>query len=77
MADFIRITEQPSKYRHLEKMTVNEILVNINKEDKTVPDAVEKAIPQIEKLVIEITSHMLAGEDCFTLVQVPAGGLPL
>ena len=48
---FKRITEEPSEYRHLEKMTVNEILININKEDKNVPAAIEKAIPQIEALV--------------------------
>ena len=45
-----RVTEQPSNYRHLEKMPVAELLLNINKEDKTVPDAVEKAIPTIEKI---------------------------
>ncbi|GAB4245217.1 MAG: N-acetylmuramic acid 6-phosphate etherase [Saprospiraceae bacterium] len=46
-----KITEQPSNYRHLEKMSVREILQSINAEDKTVPHAVEKAIPAIEKLV--------------------------
>ena len=44
MSDFIRITEEPSKYRHLDKMSVKELLIDINKEDKTVADAVEKAI---------------------------------
>ncbi len=46
-----KITEQPSNYRHLEKMSIREILASINAEDKTVPLAVEKAIPAIEKLV--------------------------
>lgn len=46
-----KITEQPSHYRHLEKMSIREILTGINTEDKTVPLAVEKAIPAIEKLV--------------------------
>ena len=54
--DFIKITEQDSNYNHLEKMTVNELLHNINTEDKTVPLAVEKAIPQVEKLVSIIVS---------------------
>ena len=40
--DFIKTTEQDSKYNHLEKMSVNELLTNINTEDKTVPFAVEK-----------------------------------
>ncbi len=75
MEDFIRITEQPSKYRHLEKMTVNEILVNINREDKTVPDAVEKAIPQIEKLVTAITNQLLAGGRLFYIGAGTSGRL--
>ncbi len=77
MADFISITEQSSKYRHLEKMTVNEILFSINKEDKTIPDAVEKVIPQIEKLVIEITSHMLAGGRLFYIGAGTSGRLAI
>ena len=56
---FKRITEQPSHYRHLEKMPVAEILSNINKEDKIVPDAIEKAIPQIEELINAVTDKML------------------
>lgn len=48
---FERITEKESKYNHLEKMAVSDILKNINSEDKTVPLAIEKALPQIEALV--------------------------
>ena len=48
---FTKTTEQSSKYEHLEKMSVQELLSNINQEDKTVPFAVEKALPQIETLV--------------------------
>jgi N-acetylmuramic acid 6-phosphate etherase len=77
MSDFIKITEQPSKYRHLEKMIVKEILVNINREDKTVPDAVEKAIPQIEKLVIEIANHLLAGGRLFYIGAGTSGRLAI
>jgi len=62
---FEKITEQPSHYRHLEKMPVLEILNNINKEDKTVPLAVEKAIPQIEKLVEAAVDKMLSGGRLF------------
>ena len=51
---FIKTTEQTSQYNHLEKMSVQELLTNINNEDKTVPYAVEKAIPQIEALVNQI-----------------------
>lgn len=56
--DFIKITEQASKYQHLEKMSVIDLLQNINNEDKTVPLAIEKAIPQIEKLVNQIVAHL-------------------
>lgn len=56
--DFTKTTEQDSNYNHLEKMSVNELLQNINNEDKTVPLAVEKAIPQIEKLVSIIVKNM-------------------
>ena len=45
---FTKTTEQSSKYEHLEKMSVHDLLTNINNEDKTVPLAVEKALPQIE-----------------------------
>ncbi|WP_282081192.1 N-acetylmuramic acid 6-phosphate etherase [Aquimarina algiphila] len=55
---FIKTTEQTSKHNHLEKMSVTELLTNINTEDKTVPDAVEKSIPQIEALVKEIVQKL-------------------
>ena len=54
---FVKISEQPSLYNDLEKMSAHELLVNINKEDHKVADAVEKAIPQIEKLVEGIVAH--------------------
>ncbi|WP_426670049.1 N-acetylmuramic acid 6-phosphate etherase [Mucilaginibacter sp. McL0603] len=53
-----RTTEKDSHYNNLEQMSVSDILKNINKEDRTVPDAVEKAIPQIEKLVTIVTEKM-------------------
>lgn len=58
-------TESPSRYDDLEKMSVTEILQNINKEDKTVPLAVEKVLPQIEKLVSEIIPRMKKGGRLF------------
>ncbi len=51
---FNKVTEQSSNYNHLEKMSVNELLTNINNEDKTIASAVERVIPQIEKLVTQI-----------------------
>lgn len=55
---FVKTTEQASSYDHLEKMSINELLININKEDKSVPLAVEKALPQIEALVEQIVPKL-------------------
>lgn len=70
-----KTTERDSNYRHLEKMTTLELLQNINKEDKTVPNAVEKAIPQIQKLVDVVVDHMEAGGRLFYLGAGTSGRL--
>lgn len=75
MNSFTRITEQPSKYRHLEKMSIGEILTHINEEDKSVPVAVEKVLPQIKKLVGAITDKMLAGGRLFYIGAGTSGRL--
>ena len=72
---FQKVTEQASHYRSLEKMTVEEVLININNEDKTVPLAVEKAIPQIEKLTSAISDKMLAGGRLFYIGAGTSGRL--
>ena len=72
---FIKITEQPSHYRHLEKMPVSEIIAGINTEDKKVADAVEKALPQIESLINEVTDKMLAGGRLFYIGAGTSGRL--
>ena len=59
MPEFIKVTEQTSTYHHLENMSIQELLVNMNHEDKTVPIAVEKVIPQIEKLSAAISDKMM------------------
>ena len=75
MQYFEKITEQPSKYRDLEKMTIHQLLDNINAEDKTVPLAVEKALPQIERLVEAITDKMLVGGRLFYIGAGTSGRL--
>jgi N-acetylmuramic acid 6-phosphate etherase len=75
MEPFKKITEETSKYRHLEDMAVADILININQEDKTVPDAVEKAIPQIEKLVTAVADKMLSGGRLFYIGAGTSGRL--
>ena len=72
---FEKITEQAGNYRHLDKMTVEEILININIEDKTVPYAVEKSIPQIEKLVEAASDKMLSGGRLFYIGAGTSGRL--
>ena len=72
---FVKISEQPSLYNDLEKMSAHELLVNINKEDHKVPDAVEKAIPQIEKLVIGIVERMKKGGRLFYMGAGTSGRL--
>lgn len=75
MPEFIKVTEQPSTHRHLEKMSIQDLLENINNEDKMVPNAVEKAIPQIEKLVAAIADKMLAGGRLFYIGAGTSGRL--
>jgi N-acetylmuramic acid 6-phosphate etherase len=70
-----KTTEADSKYKHLEKMSVHELLVNMNKEDKTVPDAVERAIPNIEALVNVITEKMKMGGRLFYMGAGTSGRL--
>jgi N-acetylmuramic acid 6-phosphate etherase len=72
---FEKITEQASKYRHLDKMPVEELLININKEDRTVADAVKKAIPQIAKLVEAASDKMLSGGRLFYVGAGTSGRL--
>ena len=62
---FEKITEQSSLYNDLEKMSVHDLLVGINNEDKKVALAVEKAIPAIEKLVTGIVERMNRGGRIF------------
>lgn len=75
MSEFIKVTEKDSEYRHLEKMTIRELLNNINREDQVVPLAVQKAIPQIEKLVTAIVDKMLAGGRLFYIGAGTSGRL--
>ncbi|AEW86210.1 N-acetylmuramic acid 6-phosphate etherase [Flavobacterium columnare] len=72
---FIKTTEQSSKYQDLEKMSVHDLLININNEDKTVPLAIEKALPQIEALVRQIVEKMKIGGRLFYIGAGTSGRL--
>lgn len=71
----ISITESSSNFENLDRMTVSELLVNINHEDSKVHIAVRKAIPQIEKLVSKIVTRMKKGGRIFYLGAGTSGRL--
>ncbi|MBL7697674.1 MAG: N-acetylmuramic acid 6-phosphate etherase [Chitinophagaceae bacterium] len=72
---FQNITEQSSDYNDLEKMSVHDLLVKMNNEDKKVPYAVEKAIPAIEALVVVAADKILAGGRLFYIGAGTSGRL--
>lgn len=71
----INTTEKDSNYQNLDKMSVLDILSNINQEDKTVPLAVERVIPQIESLVKVIVDRMKGGGRLFYIGAGTSGRL--
>ncbi len=56
-------------------MSISDLLSNINKEDKTVPNAVENAIPQIESLVSKIVEKLKNGGRLFYMGAGTSGRL--
>jgi len=70
-----RITESPSAYSDLEKMSTAELLAGINREDKTVPFAVERALPQLELLVEATVQRLGSGGRLFYLGAGTSGRL--
>ena len=71
----IRTTEQDSQYRHLETMSIDQILHSINHEDRKVPEAVSLAIPQIAALAEAIADKMLSGGRLFYIGAGTSGRL--
>ncbi len=70
-----RITESDSFYEDLEKMEVGELLSNINKEDKTVPFAIEKQLTQIENLINTVVDKLEKGGRLFYIGAGTSGRL--
>jgi len=71
----VTTTEASSLHDHLDKMEVADILLRINREDSTVPTAVEKAIPNIEQLVKAIVAKMKNGGRLFYIGAGTSGRL--
>lgn len=70
-----RITESESNHKDLDKMSTRDLLIGINEEDHTVPLAVEKEIPQIEKLVDGCVERMQDGGRLFYMGAGTSGRL--
>lgn len=70
-----KITEQPSRYDHLEMMSVKDILQHINDEDRLIADAVYNALPQIEALVEAVELRMKQGGRLFYIGAGTSGRL--
>ncbi|WP_298652652.1 N-acetylmuramic acid 6-phosphate etherase [uncultured Proteiniphilum sp.] len=60
-----KITEQPSIYRHLEKMSVDELIKNINNENKKVALVIKEALPEISRLISAIEDVLEKGGRMF------------
>lgn len=71
----IKTTEASSLYQNLELMTTKELLKSINEQDQTVPLAIAKAIPKIEKLVNATYLKMKEGGRLFYLGAGTSGRL--
>ena len=71
----MKVTEQSSNYQNLDKMTTRELLEGINAEDRNVPVAVAKCIPDIEKLVEGIVERMNKGGRVFYMGAGTSGRL--
>lgn len=68
-------TEKESHYHDLDKMSLSEVLSNINKEDDTVAKAVNKALPQIEALTEKAVLAMKGGGRIFYIGAGTSGRL--
>lgn len=71
----MRLTEQPSPYRHLEQMDLEELLRSINELDHAVPGAVAQALPQIRQLAQAMLDTLMAEGRVFYLGAGTSGRL--
>jgi N-acetylmuramic acid 6-phosphate etherase len=72
---FERTTEAPSRYDHIEQMSVAEVLQNIHREDLTVAHAVGRTLDVLEKLIEGIVHRMQQGGRLFYIGAGTSGRL--
>ena len=70
-----KITESSSNYQSLETMSTFDLLSNMNKEDKSVPLAIEKEIPAIEAFIEACFLRMKQGGRLFYIGAGTSGRL--
>ena len=70
-----RITEQPSRHKHLEAKSIEELTTLINQEDVAVPIAIEKALPEIQQLIRVIVGKLKEGGRMFYIGAGSGGRL--
>ncbi len=70
-----KTTESDSNYQALDKMSVHDLLSNINHEDSTVPAAINKVIPAIQNVVELIVAKMQNGGRLFYIGAGTSGRL--
>jgi N-acetylmuramic acid 6-phosphate etherase len=70
-----KTTEASSNYEALENMSIADLLSNMNKEDKTVPLAIEKELPAIEAFVEACFARMKTGGRLFYIGAGTSGRL--
>jgi len=73
--DFIKITEQNSKYDHLEHKSVEQLTSIINTEDQGVAMAVENALPHVNALIKKVIQQVESGGRLFYIGAGTSGRL--
>jgi N-acetylmuramic acid 6-phosphate etherase len=72
---YIKTTELSSTYQHIDKMSIEEITANINKEDKQVAFAVEEQLLAINLLITIVVERLINGGRLFYIGAGTSGRL--
>ncbi len=75
MSTEITTTESESNYRHLDQMSVREIITGMNREDTSVPLAIEQELGAIEQLIDAVVEKMQNGGRLFYIGAGTSGRL--